>query len=60
MNNEIITPLAKELANRINNAVNIPFVSEEQEQYFFEMIIVLVLDTLLGQISKELINKAQM
>ena len=60
MKTEIIKPLAKELATRINMTVNIPFVSEEQEQYFFEMIIVLVLDTLLGQISKELINKAQM
>ncbi len=60
MNADIITPLAKELATRINKAVNIPFVSEEQEQYFFEMIIVLVLDTLLGQLGKDLIKQSQM
>ncbi|HPI25358.1 MAG TPA: hypothetical protein PLO57_02755 [Candidatus Cloacimonadota bacterium] len=56
MKTEIIKPLAKELATRINMTVNIPFVSEEQEQYFFEMIIILVLDTLLGRLSKEMLD----
>ena len=56
MKTELIKPLAKELATRINMTVNIPFVSEEQEQYFFEMIIILVLDTLLGRLSKEMLD----
>jgi hypothetical protein len=57
MNTEILKPLVKELASKVNHAVNIPFVSEEQEQYFFEMIFLLVLDTLLGQLDKEITNK---
>jgi len=37
---------------------NLPFICEEQEQNFFEMIILLVLDTLLGQLNKELTWKS--
>ncbi len=49
-----LRPLARELAARINKLVNIPFVNEEQEQYFFEMIVVLVLEILLKHIAPTL------
>jgi hypothetical protein len=54
MNNEILAPLAKELATRVNKMVDIPFVKEADEQAFFEMMIMLVLDVLLSQLGKEL------
>jgi hypothetical protein len=57
MNTELLKPLVKELAAKVNAVVNIPFVSEEQEQLFFEMIIMLVLETLLRQLLPEYIDK---
>jgi hypothetical protein len=57
MNTELLKPLVKELAAKVNAVVNIPFVSEEQEQLFFEMIIMLVLETLLRQLLPEYVDK---
>ena len=39
--------LAKELAAKINAAVNIPLVSEAAEQVVFEMVILLLMDLVL-------------
>jgi len=36
--------LAKELAAKINAAVNLPLISEATEQVVFEMVILLLLD----------------
>jgi hypothetical protein len=57
VNKEFLKPLVTELATQVNKVVNIPFVSEEQEQLFFEMIIMLVLETLLRQLVPEYIDK---
>lgn len=47
MDNEIKRQIAREVASRINAAVNIPFIKEEDEQAFFEMLVMLVLQALL-------------
>ena len=39
---------AKNLATKINEKIDIPFVSEEKEQVFFERIVDLVTDILEG------------
>jgi len=57
VNKEFLKPLVTELATQVNKVVNIPFVSEEQEQLFFEMIITLVLETLLRQLVPEYLDK---
>jgi hypothetical protein len=57
VNTELLRPLVKELATKINRSINIPFVNEDQEQAFFEMILLMVLDTLLGQLDKEIRKK---
>jgi|GEM_PF-1668694 len=40
--------LAKELATKINAAVNLPLVSEAAEQVVFEMVMLLLIDLVLG------------
>ncbi len=37
------SPLAHELATQVNKLINIPLVSEEHEQEFFELIIAILL-----------------
>ncbi len=55
MNNEVMKALAKELATRINRLVNIPLISEENEQAFFEMIVLMVLELMFTRMSKEVL-----
>ena len=50
MDNEILKTLAKELASKVNAAVNIPLVKEEDEQALFEIIILMVMEILLGKL----------
>jgi len=38
----------KEIATKINEKIDIPFVSEEKEQIFFEKVVDLVTDVLEG------------
>ncbi|MCB5253568.1 MAG: hypothetical protein RBR69_07110 [Candidatus Cloacimonadaceae bacterium] len=38
--------IAHELATRLNDLINIPLVSEENEQVFFELIIAILLQLL--------------
>ena len=40
--------LAKELATKINAAVNLPLVSEAAEQVVFEMVMLVLIDLVLG------------
>ncbi|PKN71120.1 MAG: hypothetical protein CVU50_10505 [Candidatus Cloacimonetes bacterium HGW-Cloacimonetes-3] len=54
MNTEFIKTLAKELATRINKLVNIPLVKEEDEQAFFEMIVMMILEILISKLGTEL------
>ena len=39
---------AKEVATKINEKIDIPFVSEEKEQIFFEKVVDIVTDLLEG------------
>ncbi len=40
--------MAKEIATKINEKIDIPFVSEAKEQIFFEKVVDLVTDVLEG------------
>jgi len=40
--------MAKEIATKINDKIDIPFVSEEKEQIFFEKVVDVVTDLLAG------------
>ena len=40
--------MAKEIATKINEKIDIPFVSEEKEQVFFEKVVDVVTDLLAG------------
>ena len=39
---------AKEIATKINEKIDIPFVSEEKEQVFFEKVVDIITDLLEG------------
>jgi len=52
MDNELIQALAKELATKVNKLINIPLVKEEDEQAFFEMLILMLLDIVLSKLGK--------
>ena len=52
MDNEMKKQLARELATRINAAVNIPFIKEEDEQVFFELVVNIVLGAVLANFDK--------
>ena len=52
MDNELMKQMAKELATKINAMVNIPLVSEENEQAFFEMVILMLLDLVISRLGK--------
>lgn len=54
MDNELIQAMASELAAKVNKIVNIPLVSEENEQAFFEMIILMLLDIVLSKLGHDL------
>tara|TARA_R100000781_G_C4032344_1_gene111033 strand:+ start:432 stop:656 length:225 start_codon:yes stop_codon:yes gene_type:complete len=42
----------KEIASKINEKIDIPFVSEEKEQVFFEKVVDIVTDLLEGVFKK--------
>jgi len=54
MNTDFIKTLAIELATRINKLVNIPLVKEEDEQKFFEMIVMMVLEIVISKLGREM------
>lgn len=43
MNEALIKQIAALLAERVNQAVDIPFVSEEDEENFYELILLILL-----------------
>ena len=53
MNTDFITMLAKEVATKINQVVNIPLMREEDEQKFFEMVVMIILEIALAKLGKE-------
>jgi hypothetical protein len=54
MDSTLCKQLAKELATKVNALVNIPLVKEEDEQAFFEMIILLILEIILNRMGLKL------
>ncbi len=48
--------LIKELANRINQLVNIPLINEQNEQAFFELVISILLGIFLDEVDKQLLK----
>jgi hypothetical protein len=54
MDSTLCKQLAKELATKVSALVNIPLVKEEDEQAFFEMIILLILEIILNRMGLKL------
>jgi hypothetical protein len=52
--NQNYNPLARELATRINALVDIPLVSEENEQVFFELIVAILLQLFFDTLDTEI------
>ena len=50
MNKELLKEMAKELARKVNKVVNIPLISEEDEEAFFELVIMMLLDIVLTKL----------
>ena len=48
--NPFVQELAKQLATKINDKVNLPFLNEEQEQAFFELVVMTLLEMTLGRL----------
>jgi len=55
--NPVIESMAKELAKQINDKVNIPFLNEEQERIFFELVVTKVFELAIGTLLKHLDHK---
>ena len=55
--NPYIQTLAKELAEQINKKVNIPFLNEEQERLFFELVVTKLFELIFGTLLKHLDKK---
>jgi hypothetical protein len=49
--NPYIDFVASELAKRINRIIDLPFLSEEEEEAFFRLVVAKVLEVVLGQVS---------
>ena len=47
MNEELLAQIAAALAERVNAAVDIPLVAEEDEQEFFQLVILITLQLVL-------------
>ena len=50
MDQELLKSLARELAQKVNKVVNIPLIREEDEEAFFEIVILMMLDLVLGKL----------
>ncbi len=58
MDKTLLRELARKLATRVNELVDIPFVKEEDEQALFELIILLVLELVFGRLGFKMNIKA--
>ena len=52
MNTDFIKELAKELATKLNSLLNIPIIKEEDEQKFFELVTMIILELVFSKLSK--------
>ena len=50
MNENLLKELARELAAKVNKLVDIPFIKEDDEQAFFELIILLMLELVFNRL----------
>ena len=50
MNENLLKELARELATKVNNLVDIPIIGEDDEQAFFELIILLMLELIFNRL----------
>ena len=55
--NPVIATMAKELAAQINGKVDIPFLNEEQERLFFELVVTKVFELMMSVLLKHLEKK---
>ncbi|MBP9006436.1 MAG: hypothetical protein KBG06_01115 [Candidatus Syntrophosphaera sp.] len=54
MNENMLHNIAEELAKKVNKALNVPILNEQQEQAFFEMVILLLLELLINKLGLNL------
>ena len=54
MNENMLHNTAEELAKKVNKALNVPILNEQQEQAFFEMVILLLLELLINKLGLNL------
>ena len=54
MNENMLHNIAEELAKKVNQALNLPILNEQQEQAFFEMVILLLLELLINKLGLNL------
>ena len=50
MNENLLKELARELATKVNNLVDIAIIKEDDEQAFFELIILLMLELVFNRL----------
>jgi hypothetical protein len=55
--NPYVQDLAKELAEQLNAKINIPWLNEEQEQLFFELVVTKVFELTIGSLLKHIEKK---
>ncbi|MDZ4121345.1 MAG: hypothetical protein U1C33_02925 [Candidatus Cloacimonadaceae bacterium] len=46
MSNELIYEIARQIAEQINQKVNIPFLNEDEEQALFQLLVLKALEIL--------------
>lgn len=50
--NEAIVIFARELARQVNQVVDLPFMNEEEEELFFQVVVMKVLEIAFGKMVK--------
>ncbi|MBM4404169.1 MAG: hypothetical protein FJ042_07305 [Candidatus Cloacimonetes bacterium] len=50
--NEAIAAFARELAKQINQVVDLPFMNEEEEELFFQVVVLKVFEIAFGKLIK--------
>ena len=48
--NPIVDIIAKEVATQLSNVVNVPFLSKEEEETFFLLVVTKVLEVIIGHL----------
>ena len=56
MDTDLIKALARELATKVNKVVDVPLIREEDEQAFFELIILIVLELVFNKLGFKFVS----